>query len=1506
MALVLVLAVWGLAALLMALRRSRLEAVAMLLPMALGGLSVLDLLQVALFEPLTAGAFSQEGVAFQISPRIIMPVIYLVILITYIDEGTLRSALLIPGLALTAFFGGVFVPFFVNAGVAMNALVFSDWVRLSFWLTLRQQLAELATMVLAIYVLIVVYQLLANRLPEGRLWLAGAAALAVAGVTHAAIFSLAGYGGLGVWRTVLLSELAGWGIAGVALWPVLGLELVWQRKLAAAEGRPLQHARPALDLVQESLALQGALKRARREAQRVARNLALLMELRALLQQTPDPQQSLQQICAGLVEGGPYEVAWIDLRLCKGWRTGRVVMVGEEPQGEDWAQAAGAVQRAGGEALNARAFIQRLRRSSIGQADRGIATMMAFPLEVKDQVEGTLYVVAPRGEVDEQEVRILAGVADDIAHTLVRHSLEVQRARRSAELRVIGELTSQMVQPERTSDLLEDILGRCAALLECDRAWMRLPGKVDAEGEIIRWVANPAQQPEPTPPAALAAASQAADRQPGQYVEQGVVWTAAPLRSQQLKAGLMAVGRPQAKGDFEPADLELLDLFANYASMAFEQRQLKRAMEGRARDLAQLNVLTREALSLRRPQEMAATLAQAIRELLHAADCRIALRSDESAGKVEDLVIEPQEGGNDLLQLAARLWDRVDPQGGPLRVERDEPAFPASLRAAGVKTIVAMPIRTGEACLGLALVMDPVEMDHNAERWTLGAQALDSFSLALANARAIERERNRARAMEALREASLQLTSSLSLGPVLDTILEQTLSLIEADDAHIFLYENGVLRFGAARYQGGSREGHIFTQVRQDGLTYTVARTGERIVIPDVNKHPLYRNWKWGGAIIGLPLKVGNQVLGVMNVALARPHSFSQQELETLQLLADQAAIALQNARLFEHLEAERRRIHMLFEIARVTAQSLNEQEILQVGLERVTEVIGAVLGEAFLYSPSEGGLVLSAVAGKLAIEPGQMDSLLALKKGRGLEGWVAQTREPALVDNVFEDPRWLRLPDWDSSLRCAICAPMLAGEEMLGVITLVADRRFEPDQLDLLMAAASQMALGLANARRYQELERRVQELSTIQHLLQIINRRVEMKALLHEVVNQVRDQLGYGTVRVFLVEGDQLIEGASSGVQKDEGSAAPVSSAVRQALERGEACFGCPVAGEEEQPAEKGKTEIAVPLVKGDIVIGVLDVQTAPDHPLTHDDLNLLRLLADQVSIAVENASLYERLRQHMMELEQTVAERTAALSAALEKAQEADRLKTQFVADVSHELRTPLTNIRLYLELLHYGNPERFPEYLETLERETGRLVDLIEDLLAISRLDAGTISPNRVPLNLNNLARGLVEDRSRLFAEKQLEVHFEPAPHLPYVSGDERMLSQVIANILTNALHYTHPGGSIVVRTQLEQTQDGEWVTLAVRDTGIGIPPSEQPHVFERFFRGAASRDLGVPGTGLGLAICKEIMDRHDGRITMQSEFRKGSTFTLWLPPLGKDQAPHSATELPEGGTPEDLL
>jgi signal transduction histidine kinase len=273
---------------------------------------------------------------------------------------------------------------------------------------------------------------------------------------------------------------------------------------------------------------------------------------------------------------------------------------------------------------------------------------------------------------------------------------------------------------------------------------------------------------------------------------------------------------------------------------------------------------------------------------------------------------------------------------------------------------------------------------------------------------------------------------------------------------------------------------------------------------------------------------------------------------------------------------------------------------------------------------------------------------------------------------------------------------------------------------------------------------------------------------------------------------------------------------------------------------------------------------------------------LLADNISVAVENAALYGRLRQYAEELENTVASRTAELAAALEQAQEADKLKTRFVSDVSHELRTPLSNILLYLELLASGPKERFNIYLATLKRETNRLVTLIEDLLTVSRLDAGSAIIDPVILNLNELAEGLVEDRRRLFAEKNLDIDIELHQDLPLVRADQKMLSQVVANLMTNAMHYTPPGGRVVIRTGMEHEGDSDWVNLSVTDTGLGIPLNEQDQVFQRFFRGSASTRMGNPGTGLGLSICREIIQRHNGQIKVKSEEGQGSSFSIWLP------------------------
>jgi PAS domain S-box-containing protein len=230
-----------------------------------------------------------------------------------------------------------------------------------------------------------------------------------------------------------------------------------------------------------------------------------------------------------------------------------------------------------------------------------------------------------------------------------------------------------------------------------------------------------------------------------------------------------------------------------------------------------------------------------------------------------------------------------------------------------------------------------------------------------------------------------------------------------------------------------------------------------------------------------------------------------------------------------------------------------------------------------------------------------------------------------------------------------------------------------------------------------------------------------------------------------------------------------------------------------------------------------------------------------------------------------------------------QELDTMKTQFVSDVSHELRTPLANLSLFLDLLsNERNELKRERYQATLRRETDRLTLLIEDLLTISRLESNRINFFIKEVDILALLKDLAEDRTPMALQHKLKLEFVPPEELPLALVDPRLITQVISNILTNALNYTQPGGLITLTANTAQAEGKKWVTILVSDTGEGVLPEELPFIFERFYRGSASRKTKAPGTGLGLAISQEILGRMGGKISVVSEPGHGSTFTIWIP------------------------
>jgi PAS domain S-box-containing protein len=229
------------------------------------------------------------------------------------------------------------------------------------------------------------------------------------------------------------------------------------------------------------------------------------------------------------------------------------------------------------------------------------------------------------------------------------------------------------------------------------------------------------------------------------------------------------------------------------------------------------------------------------------------------------------------------------------------------------------------------------------------------------------------------------------------------------------------------------------------------------------------------------------------------------------------------------------------------------------------------------------------------------------------------------------------------------------------------------------------------------------------------------------------------------------------------------------------------------------------------------------------------------------------------------------------------ELERLKDQFVSRIGHELRTPIANIKLYAQLLEHGKPDKQRDYLHTLRSEIERLTQLNDSFLEMAELDAARTAPHLSPVNVNQLARDLLRNFESRAQQRDLTLthQFDQSLNDLPMTTDRALLARAVSNVVENALHYAPRGTPVTVSTQLQCEADARSCNISVHNTGPGISSEELPHMFERFYRGAAARDYKVPGVGLGLAIAQTVMQRLNGRLTVDSQPDQGVTFTLSL-------------------------
>ncbi|MEM7029240.1 MAG: GAF domain-containing protein [Chloroflexota bacterium] len=809
-----------------------------------------------------------------------------------------------------------------------------------------------------------------------------------------------------------------------------------------------------------------------------------------------------------------------------------------------------------------------------------------------------------------------------------------------------------------------------------------------------------------------------------------------------------------------------------------------------------------------------------------------------------------------------------------IRIDREQLARLSMLDAA-----LAVPLVGTEQLLGwLVLGEKHAGSSYQHLDLTFLSNLSNQTAIALENAQRFTTADRKTQEQRVLQEINLEIASEQNTDRILNSVLERAQDMLKAMGGSIYLLE---VKRNQLRNEVSLNLGEDYSEMRLDvgtGIAGHVIKHDEPYIIQDYNRfvgQPKTKQSAEFGSVLAIPFAAKGEIKGVLELVRSKQASpFDQNDLNLLSVLANQTAIALANAQLIQEAHYKASQLTTLNEVNNIISATLDRDAALELIAREAVKILGAEAGSIFLVDESREALNFEIALGPTGVE--LVGNKIPLDN-HSIAGRIAVSQSPTIVNDVASDPNWDTSFDEKNHFvtQRILGVPMVAFSRVVGVIEVINKRdgsEFDENDQNTLMIFASQAAIALVNAQRFtvtdQALASRMQELMMLQIIDRELNATLNLDSVLNLLLENTMDALAASVGLIGLVdtEGAGLHLRAMIGVARKyepyKTELWPIDKGiVGKVATNGEAQLVSN--GDLDNFAGDGRStsQLCVPIISEDKTIAVMSLELAGADPFSEQDQDFAIVLASHAVLAIRNAQLFEEV-------------------------QSANLAKTEFMSVASHELKIPMTSIKGYAKLLGMMGgslSDQQSEFLDVISANIDRMDRLVRDLLDVSRIEAGRIRLEKGEVQIDSVINEVVQSVSTEIQDKNLELLVDVPTSIPAIWADHGRLVQVMTNLISNAYKYTAAGGQVSVKVSKSQLDNsGQYLSVAVTDTGFGISEEDQQELFNKFFRASDPDVRDQPGTGLGLAITKSLIEIHGGEMWFESTLGEGSTFGFDLP------------------------